>query len=499
MIPISVADLAAVTGARLVPDTPQVRGLVVDGPVVTDSREAGPGSLYVARIGERRDGHDFVAAAAEAGAVAALTSRVVEPAADDPTAAAVPCLVVEDVQEAFVAIAAEVLRRGRAGAGLTVIGITGSSGKTTTKDLLAQVLATDAPTVANVGSLNSEVGVPLTVCRTAPDTAYLILEMGARGVGHIRYLTDMTHPEVGVVLNVGSAHVGVFGSRQTIAAAKAELVQALDPDGLAVLNDDDPLVAAMSGRTRASVIRFGRARGGGSTPATPRAQVWADDVRLDPRTGAPSFTLHAVGDSAPVDLALLGDHQVDNALAVAAVALYLGMGLPDVAAALGAATPTSRWRMECQDRPDGLRIVNDAYNANPESMAAALRTVAGMAPPGPAGRRWVALGEMLELGEDGPAQHAAMGELAARLGIDRVVAVGAGGAPVADGALAAGMPVDQVDCVPDVDAAYALLDAQLQPGDLVLVKSSRDSGLRVLGERLVAAASPATADREVGG
>lgn len=492
MIPISVGDLVDVTGARLVPDSPRVRALVVDGPVVTDSREAMPGSLYVARIGERLDGHQFVAGAAAAGAVAALTGRAVEPAAGEPH---VPCLVVPDVQEAFVAIAREVLRRGRAGSGLTVIGITGSCGKTTTKDLLAQVLATHAPTVANAGSLNSEVGVPLTVCRTAPDTAFLVLEMGARDRGHIRYLAEMTRPEVGVVLNVGSAHVGVFGSRRTIADAKAELVQALAVDGLAVLNDDDPLVASMAGRTQASVVRVGRARGSFPGSHPPRAQVWADQVRLDARTGTPSFTLHAVGDSARVELALLGDHQVDNALAVAAVALYLGMGLPEVAAALGAATPASRWRMEGHDRRDGTRVINDAYNANPESMAAALRTVAGMTPPGPGGRRWVALGEMLELGDDASAEHAAVGELAARLGIDRVLAVGAGAAAVADGALAAGMRPDQVDCVPDLDAAYALLDAGLRPGDVVLVKSSRDSGLRLLGERLIETA----ADGEVGG
>ncbi|MBK7721678.1 MAG: UDP-N-acetylmuramoyl-tripeptide--D-alanyl-D-alanine ligase [Austwickia sp.] len=484
MIPISIGDLVEVTGARLVPDTSQTRSLIVEGPVVTDSREAAPGSLYVARIGERLDGHDFVRPAAAAGAVAALTSREV----DVP---AIAQLIVDDVQEAFVALAREVLRRARAAAGLTVIGITGSSGKTSTKDLLAHVLATHAPTVANVGSLNSEVGVPLTVCRTMPDTAFLILEMGARGPGHIRYLTNMTDPEVGVVLNVGSAHLGVFGSQRTIADAKAELVQALEEDGLAVLNEDDPQVAAMAGRTRAGVIRVARAdraeRAGrvvavGAAP--PRAQVWADEVRLDPARGTPSFTLHAVGGSARVELGLLGEHHVDNALAVAAVALYLGMGLTEVAAALGTATPASRWRMECHDRPDGLRVINDAYNANPESMAAALRTLAVMTPPGPGGRRWVAVGEMLELGEDSAQRHAAIGELAARLGIDKVLAVGPGAAAVAEGALAAGMPPDQVECVADVDAAYAALGAQLSPADLVLVKSSRDSGLRILGERL---------------
>ncbi len=487
MIPISVADLVELTGARLLPDTAAVRAVIVDGPVVTDSHAAGPGSLYVARVGERLDGHEFVGPAAAAGAVAALTTRPVDPVGSEPP---VPCLVVSDVQEAFVAIAREVLRRSRAISGLTVIGITGSSGKTTTKDLLAQVLATHAPTVANIGSLNSEVGVPLTICRTVPNTAFLVLEMGARGIGHIRYLTDMTSPDVGVVLNVGSAHVGMFGSRQMIAQAKAELVQALSPDALAVLSDDDPLVAAMAGRTQASVVRFGR-----HDRAASRAQVWADDVLLDPRTGAACFTLHAVGATARVDLALLGDHQVDNALAVACVALYLGMSLQDVAAALSRAVPTSRWRMECHDRDDGLRVVNDAYNANPESMAAALRTVAAMTPPGSGGRRWVALGEMRELGADGAAQHLMVGELAATLGIERVLAVGAGAKPVADGARSAGMSAEQVHCVPDVDAAYALLRVELRPTDLVLVKASRDSGLSELGERLLAGTNGASESR----
>ena len=256
MIPLSLARIAQVTGGTVgaagrsdadgtTDGTTDPGEIIVDGPVVTDSREAGPGGMYVARIGEHADGHIYTPQAAAAGAVAALVTTPV----DD-----LPYVLVDDVQEAFAALATHVIDSIE---GLVVVGITGSSGKTTTKDLLASVLGSHLPTVANVGSLNSEVGVPLTVCRATPDTRYLILEMGARGIGHIRYLTDMTHPSIGVVLNVGSAHVGEFGSREVIATAKAELVQALPADGLAVLNADDPLVSAMPVAPGARVVRTG--------------------------------------------------------------------------------------------------------------------------------------------------------------------------------------------------------------------------------------------------
>ncbi|WP_068433523.1 UDP-N-acetylmuramoyl-tripeptide--D-alanyl-D-alanine ligase [Piscicoccus intestinalis] len=486
MIPLSLARIAQVTGGTVGAAGGRDNGgtasaggsgdpgeVVVDGPVVTDSREAGPGGLYVARIGEHADGHIYTPQAAAAGAVAALVTRPV----DD-----LPYVLVDDVQEAFAALATHVIDSIE---GLVVVGITGSSGKTTTKDLLASVLGSHLPTVANVGSLNSEVGVPLTVCRATPDTRYLILEMGARGIGHIRYLTDMTHPSVGVVLNVGSAHVGEFGSREVIATAKAELVQALPAGGLAVLNADDPLVSAMPVASGARVVRTGSGEG---------ADVRATDIALD-ASGAPGFTLQ-VGDASgvPVQLALLGGHQVENALAVAAVAADAGLTVDQIAAALAAAHPASRWRMERHERPDGVTILNDAYNANPESMAGALRTLAHLHGDGAQSRRtWAVLGGMLELGPGAPAAHHEMGALARELGIDEVVAVGELARPIAAGAdtpdgepyARSGTGVNtRARWVNDTGAALDLLTAELRKGDVVLLKSSRDSGLRFLGDQL---------------
>jgi len=436
---------------------------LVDGPVVTDSREAGEGSLYVARIGEELDGHDFVAQARSRGAVAALTSWPV---------AGLPSVVVQDVQAAFVSLAHALVELNDQ---VVVIGVTGSSGKTSTKDLLWSVLQRHGETVANVGSLNSEVGVPLTICRITPTTAYLVLEMGSRGMGHIDYLTRIAQPRIGVVLNVGTAHVGEFGSRGAIGRAKAELVQALPATGYAVLNADDPIVWEMAGQTRAHVIGVGQSA---------RATVRALDISVDSQ-GRPSFTLVTDQGAAPVVLQLHGEHHVGNALSVAAVALAVGMPLPDVAAALGEARPLSRWRMEVHERADGVTIVNDAYNANPDSMRAALQALVAM---GQGRRTWAVLGEMLELGPQSADEHDALGRLAAGLRISRLVAVGQGAQPIDSAArdeTAGQVSGIESTWVPDTDAAYDLLRQHLAPGDVVLVKSSRDAGLRWLGDRLL--------------
>ncbi|MBK6887608.1 MAG: UDP-N-acetylmuramoyl-tripeptide--D-alanyl-D-alanine ligase [Tetrasphaera sp.] len=464
MIPRTLAEIAAVTEGRVFGLDPDgAARLVVDGPVVTDSRDAGSGGLYVARIGAERDGHDFVPAAAAAGAVAALTSRPV---------AGLPCVVVDDVQAAFAALAHDLIARRD---DLVVVGITGSSGKTSTKDLLAQVLATAGETVANVGSLNSEVGVPLTVCRITPTTRVLVLEMGARGAGHVRYLTTIAPPRIGVVLNVGSAHVGEFGSRAGIAQAKGELVEALPADGLAVLNADDEAVAAMAERTRARVVLVGE---------HPRADVRAVDVDLD-EAGRAHLTLVAGEQRHPVRLAVSGRHQVANALSVVAVARELGLSLLEIASALGAAGPVSRYRMEVTTRADGVTIVNDAYNANPESMAAALAALEVMA----RGRRaWAVLGPMFELGEESDAAHRAVGEDVARRGVARLIVVGAAAAAIAEGADAAYDRGDLVvDRVATTEEALAIVTHYVRPGDIVLVKSSNGAGLRFLGDRLVEA------------
>ena len=492
MIPMTLGEVAEVVGGRLAcaggdraaagPATgpaagppPGLAGVVVDGPVVTDSRDAAAGSLYLARVGENLDGHDFAGAARAAGAVAAVTTREL------PELPGFPCVVVADVQAAFAALARSVVDRCP---DLLVVAVTGSSGKTSTKDLLASVLATRGETVANAASLNSEVGVPLTVCRVTPTTRYLVVEMGARGVGHIAYLTSMAPPDIGVVLNVGSAHVGVFGSREAIAVAKAELVDALPPAGLAVLNADDPLVAGMAGRAAARVVTVG---------LSPQAQVQARGVALD-AAGRASFTLVAGAAAAAVSLPLHGEHHVGNALAVAAVGLEVGLGLTDVAAALGAARPASRWRMEVHERDDGVTVVNDAYNANPESMRAALKALAAM---GKGRRTWAVLGEMLELGGASVEEHDAIGRTVVRLNISRLVAVGRGAKPIDTAARHEGSWGEESAWVPDADAAYELLQRELRDGDVVLLKSSRDAGLRWLGDRLVAAASPSTVPAKV--
>ena len=464
MIALSLREVAQVTGGSVVvPPGVDPGSVVVDGPVATDSRECGPGGLYVARVGEHADGHDFVAGAVERGAVAALVTRPVE---------GVACVVVADTQDAFAALAREVLRRLP---GLAVVGITGSSGKTSTKDLLGTVLATAGPTVAPVGSYNSEVGVPLTVCRVTEDTRFLVVEMGARGIGHVAYLARMAPPRVGVVLNVGTAHVGEFGSREAIATAKSELVAALPTEGLAVLNADDPAVRAMAAVTTARVVLVGEADD---------ADVRAADVVLD-AGGRPSFTVHTPRGSRTVRLGLVGRHHVGNALAVLAAATELGMSLESVCAALESARPVSRWRMEVVERADGVTLINDAYNANPDSMRAALTALERM---GEGRRTWAVLGTMLELGVESDALHAEVGAEVVVRGVDELVVVGSAAAALAAGARAAspasGGTGTRVREVPDADSASALLDAELAGGDVVLFKSSRDAGLRLLGDRL---------------
>ncbi|GAA1905415.1 UDP-N-acetylmuramoyl-tripeptide--D-alanyl-D-alanine ligase [Lapillicoccus jejuensis] len=480
MIPLHLRDVVALTGGALHPASPsddpsgaRPEDLLVDGPVTTDSRECGPGSLFVARVGEHADGHAFAAAARSAGAVAVLGERPVPE---------LGTVVVPDVQSAFGALARGVHDRARAG-GLRTVAITGSSGKTSTKDLLGQVLATAGPTVAPVGSYNGEIGVPLTVCRVEPATRFLVAEMGARGVGHIAYLTRIAPPDVAVVLNVGLAHVGEFGSQDAIARAKGELVEALSPDGTAVLNADDPRVAAMASRTPGHVVTVG---------VEQPADVTAGDVVLD-AAGRASFTLHGWGLDLPVRLAVSGAHQVGNALSVVAAAVAVGLDPTDAVAALGAAGAASRWRMEVHEREDGVTVVNDAYNANPDSMAAALRALRAIADAptaqGGARRRTVAvLGAMLELGDQADAEHAGIGRLATELGVDRVLVVGEGAR-----AVAAGSDPAVTTLVADTDAAYDVLQRELRAGDVVLLKSSRDAGLRWLGDRLAGVPLPAGA------
>jgi UDP-N-acetylmuramoyl-tripeptide--D-alanyl-D-alanine ligase len=468
LIPLTLGEVAALVGGTL-SDAPD-RTAVVAGPVEFDSRKVVPGGLFVALPGEHVDGHDYAAAAVAAGAVAVLATRPV----------GVPAVVVPDVLAALAELAHAVLDRLP---DLVVVGVTGSSGKTSTKDLLAQLLARLGPTVAPPGSFNNELGHPYTVLRATAETRYLVLENSARGVGHIAQLCQIARPRIGVVLNVGTAHIGEFGSRDVVAKAKGELVEALPAGGVAVLNADDPLVAAMAVRTAARVVRFGTG---------PAAEVRATDVGTDDR-GRPHYTLRAGGVAAPVRLGLYGEHHVPNSLAAAAVALELGMPLPDVAGALSVARPVSRWRMDVTDRPDGVTVVNDAYNANPESMRAALAALVRMA----GGRRsWAVLGQMAELGADAAAQHERIGRLAARSGISRLVVVGDEAGPLHAGAVLEG--ADSVR-VPDVAAAVDLLRGALRAGDVVLVKASRAVGLERVALALLEPAAGVVAERGGGG
>jgi UDP-N-acetylmuramoyl-tripeptide--D-alanyl-D-alanine ligase len=431
---LRTSDLAEATGGRL--EGPDV---VVDG-ATADTRDLGAGQLFVPIVAER-DGHDFVGAALEAGAAAYLTAR--EPIGGT-------AVVVGDTLGAL-ADAGRLARSRTAGA---VVGITGSVGKTSVKDLLAAALAPTRRVTASERSYNNELGVPLTLLRAPRDAEAVVVEMGARGIGHIAHLCSIASPSVGIVTRVAAAHTEVFDTLEEVARAKGELVEALPADGTAVLSATDPRVAAMAERTEARVVTFGD-----------EGDVRAIWVELDDRL-RPTFTLTSPWGSAVVELPLRGRHMVDNALAAAAAAMALGVAPEDVARGLGDAA-LSPWRMELATAPSGARVLNDAYNANPASMLAALESLAAL----PAERRTAVLGVMAELGTRSDEEHAAIAAAARDLGI-RTVAVAAP---------AYGADVD----VTDLDAARAALRA-LGAGDAVLVKGSRVAGLERLAAALVA-------------
>ncbi|MGI9009041.1 MAG: UDP-N-acetylmuramoyl-tripeptide--D-alanyl-D-alanine ligase [Streptosporangiaceae bacterium] len=458
MIPMPAAQIAELTGAVLdaVPDP----GAVIHGPVIIDSRQASPGALFAALPGEHADGHDFAGRAVRAGAVAVLATRPV----------GVPALIVGDVPAALGRLARAVADRLP---GLTIAGITGSAGKTTTKDLAAQLIGSLGPTVAPRNSFNNEIGHPLTVLRAGPETKYLIAELSARGPGHIAALCAIAPPSLGVVLCVGNAHAGEFGSQEQIAAAKSELPRALPPGGVALLNADDRLVAAMAGRTAARVVTFGR---------SPGAEVRAEQVSLD-ELSRPRFRLVMPDGAAPVALRLHGEHHITNALAAAALAGELGMAAGDIAEGLSAAVALSRWRMEVTERPDGVIVINDAYNASPEAVTAALAAQREMA----RGRRaYAVLGRMAELGDRSREFHEQAGVDAARAGVAGLIAVGDEAAPMLTGAKAVPGFAGELLAVTDGEAALAALTERLRPGDVVLVKASRATGLQTLALALAA-------------
>jgi UDP-N-acetylmuramoyl-tripeptide--D-alanyl-D-alanine ligase len=474
VIPLSLDEIARVTGARL--DGGAEPAAVVTGPVVIDSRRVGPGSLFAAVEGERVDGHDFAATARAAGAVAMLGTRP----------AGVPGLIVDDVPAALAKLAQEVVARLPQA---TIAGLTGSAGKTSTKDLTAQLVERLGPTVSPEGSYNNEFGFPLTVLRADEQTRFLVLELAARGPGHIAFLCEIAPPRVGAVLNVGHAHTGEFGGIEQVARAKGELPAALPAaaaGGVAVLNADDHRVRAMAARTEARIVTFGMAEGPGAAVLDRRPDFTATGVRLDD-LGRPSFTLLTPAGSAVVRMGLHGAHQVPNALAAAAIAAELGLDVGGIADGLSTATARSRWRMEVHQAPGGVTVINDAYNANPESVRAALDALGHLA----RGRRsFAVLGQMAELGEESRDSHLEAGAQAAGAGVAGLIVVGKEAEPILDGAQAtAGWPGEAIG-VPDIPAAIAVLRGRLTAGDVVLVKASRAAGLeRVAAELLAQPAS----------
>ena len=467
MIPMTLQAIADVVGGVVHDDPDEV---TVTGPAFLDSRQPEPGGLFAAFAGEQVDGHQFAAGAVAGGAAAVLGARPV----------GAPAVVVADQQDALGRLARHVLGELPE---LAVLGVTGSQGKTSTKDLLAAVLAADAPTVATRGSFNNELGLPLTVLRADEGTRHLLLEMGARGVGHLQELCRIAPPDVSVVLNVGKAHLGEFGTQADIAKAKGELVEALEADGVAVLNADDPLVAAMASRTSARVLTFG---------TSAEADVRLDDLTVDEQ-GRPEFTLSHAGRTAKCRLQLVGRHQALNAAAAAAAAVAVGITLEDACRVLSEVASLSQWRMEVTHRADGVTVVNDAYNANPDSMEAALRSLVSIGDGRGAGARTVAvLGEMRELGESSDAEHEAVGRLAVRLGVHQLLVVGE-----AARALHRGASTEQTELTPgsgqgeepvfvaDNDEAAAWLVEHVRPRDVVLVKASRGARLDVVAQAVL--------------
>lgn len=457
MIPLTVGEMAELMNGACFGD----REARVTGSAVIDSRAVGSGDLFVAFAGDHVDGHDFAESAHSRGATAVLGSRPIP---------GVPTVVVTDVQTALQDLARFVLAKLRDR--ITVIALTGSQGKTTVKDLMTAVLSGAGTTVSTQGSFNNEIGLPLTVLRADSETRFLILEMGARGIGHLKELTHVAPPDLALVLNVGTAHLGEFGNRANIAQAKGEIVDALDEAGIAVLNADDPEVAAMKSRTTGSAITFGM---------NDAADLRLSDVTLDD-FGRANFKLTHGPEQIPVAMKLPGAHQAMNAAAVAAVAVSCGLSLEDCASALQRVSALSPWRMEMNECADGLIVINDAYNANPESMMSALETLTLIGAR--TGRRTIAvLGQMRELGDNSAHLHQQVG--AATKDIDLLVAVGAESEEIVTGR--SGIPGDQRHAVhlESLEEAIRYLRHNVGSNDVVLIKASRSIGLESIATDLL--------------
>ncbi|MBZ4486647.1 UDP-N-acetylmuramoyl-tripeptide--D-alanyl-D-alanine ligase [Microbacterium sp. cx-55] len=465
MIALTLSHITHVLGGELRlagTDTPET---LVTGSVDTDSRQIGPGDIFVAKPGDVTDGHVFVGTARTAGAALAIVER--------PVDEQITQIVVPHAVTALADLARDVVAQVRGGGDLRIVGITGSNGKTTTKNLLARILEDEGETVAPRASFNNEVGAPLTMLRVTTETRFLVSEFGASAPGAIAQLAGLVEPDLGVVLMVGMAHAGGFGGIEGTFHAKSELVKALRLGGLAVLNADDPRVAAMApiaAEHGASVRWFG---------LSADADVRASDVEVS--ASGTRFVLTVGEESLPVSLRVLGAHHVMNALAAVAAATALGVSIADCVARLETVEIAERWRMQPLGS-DRIRIINDAYNASPDSMTAALRTLAQIT--GPSERMVAVLGAMSELGEYAGDEHDRIGELAVRLRIPRIVVIGQDARRMYISAISEGSWSDEAVFFPDADQAFEYLRGELRDGDRVLVKSSNSAGLRFLGDRL---------------
>lgn len=465
MIALTIAQLARAVGGEAVLADGAALDDVVSGAVDTDSRLMQPGGIFVAKPGEETDGHLFVDAAVARGAVVAVVEHLVD--------VAVTQIVVADAVGALADLARHVVGTVRARGELRIVGITGSNGKTTTKNLLARILEGEGETVSPKASFNNEVGAPLTMLRVTDSTRFLVSEFGASAPGEIARLAGLVEPDTGIVLMVGMAHAGGFGGIEATFAAKSELVRAVRPGGLAILNADDARVAAMApiaAERGVSVRWFGRGAD---------AQVRADDVVVE--GSGTSCVVTADGETLPLRLRVLGEHHVMNALAAIAAATALGVSLADSVARLETVELAERWRMQPLGS-ERVRIINDAYNASPDSMAAALRTLAQIT--GPDERTVAVLGAMSELGEAAEEEHDRVGLLAVRLGIKRIVVIGPDARRMYLEAVAQGSWDAEAVFFATADEAYDYLMTELRDGDRVLVKSSNSAGLRFLGDRL---------------
>ncbi|MDN6511162.1 MAG: UDP-N-acetylmuramoyl-tripeptide--D-alanyl-D-alanine ligase, partial [Corynebacterium sp.] len=445
--------------------------------------------------GQRGDGHDFVPGALRDGAALVMVGRPVgapsllctdESAGEGADSAQRNAAYLDSdpdgVGERVLTAVGRLARYNTdtlvAEEGLTVVGVTGSAGKTSTKDLLGAVLTRGGETVAPPGSFNNEIGHPYTALKAGRDTRFLVAEMSARGQGHIAHLARIAPPRVGVVLNVGTAHLGEFGSREAIARAKGELVESLPSaadGGLAVLNADDDFVSAMRSRTDARIVRFSMHGN--------EADYSASDITLDEVARA-SFTMHHPhGEPVQVTLGVFGAHQVSNALAAAAVGMESGLDAATVAGALNSHVAASENRMDVRTRADGVTVINDTYNANPDSMRAGVDALAYTATGRPDAQSWAVLGQMGELGDGAREEHALLGEVLAQRRIGNAVVVGNGvnQNALAESAEAHGVSVRQVE---NADAAVNFLDLNVGANDVVLVKASYADGLWSVAEGL---------------